>query len=99
MRLTSIYCLALVMTSLVALRPAAQVAAPLDGASPQGRSCARGIDNLDALIDGMSDDAGIRRAALELERARNMMGAADYRSCATYIDNATRALKASHELR
>jgi hypothetical protein len=31
--------------------------------------------------------------------ARNMMGAADYRSCATYIDNAARALTASHEPR
>jgi hypothetical protein len=99
MRLISIYCLALAMTSLTALPPAAQVAAPLDGAALQGRSCARGIDRLDALIDLMTDDAGIRRAALELEMARNMMGAADYRSCATYIDNAARALTASHEPR
>lgn len=94
MRLISVYCLTLAMASFVALPPAAQNASLLDGALRQGRNCLSAIDKTDALLDEIADEAGTRRAMQELDMARNMMGQLDYKGCATYIDNAMRALKA-----
>ncbi len=101
MRLIAVYCLTLTMATFVAVPPAAQMTSSfsLDGASPQGRSCASGIDKVDALLDEISDETGSRRAMQELEIARNMMGVADYKGCVTYLDNTMRALKASRVAR
>ena len=99
MRLISVYCLVLAMTSLVALPPAAQIARSPDRAAAQVRVCLSGIDRIDMLLDGVLDESGAALAVRDLEVARSMMGESDYKGCATYLDNAMRTLKASRPAR
>lgn len=99
MRLISVYCLTLAMASLVALPPAAQIARSPDRAGPQLRICSSGIDRIDTLLDAVSDETGVAPAVRDVEIARSMMGEADYKGCATYLDSAMRTLKAGRSAR
>jgi len=96
MRRTSVFCFSLAITVLAAVPLSAQLPpSPSSPSSHSSRGCSSGIAGVDLIISELADESKTWAATLKLEIARNLMHEGDYKGCATYVDNATRALRAS----
>jgi len=92
----SVFCVTVATTLLATVPLSAQLPpSPSSLSSLSSRGCSSGIAGVDLIISELADESKTGAAMLKLEIARHLMHEGDYKGCATYVDNATRALRAS----